>query len=260
MARPKKVNDDLLLEIIKKYLEDNIYITKLKFSDLVEHANNMGYTNIKYTDFYRSKSINEFIEKFNEQRTKSSLRKTDGDELHYYNFLVEDIVEKYHKDKVQLKAILNIFKESYDKTFKELSKLQSKIDKSQSENQELKNILKNANEKNKTLKIENDELKRKIRDNKKDEKSRCMLEGIKYLADTKNIVISDESDIMNIMKNFKNANAYESDVIDVEQLLSETVKQKKVVKNGFQDTNKEDKIIHLSNKKEGLKLPDLLKK
>ncbi|MDM0993453.1 hypothetical protein QTI96_01585 [Clostridium perfringens] len=269
MARPRKIDDNLLIEIIKLYINSNVYITKLKFSDLAEFANNMGYTDIKYTDFYRNKTASEVVDNFNKNRNQSKLKREASDGVYYYNFLVEEVVEKHHKNMTQLKAILNIFKESYDKAFKELSRLKEKIDNYQSENVELKDKLRESNNIIKQLRHDNNKLKDKIKEAKKDEKSNCILEGIKYLVETKNIAINNESDILNILMNFKDGNGYQSDTIDTSELLSEIDKEKIHIndiddKNEIlfgieKELNNKKKVIEFERKKEKLNLPDFMK-
>jgi hypothetical protein len=113
--RPRKVPSEELLTIVEKYLVENQYITILKYSDLAKYSKELGYAEITYQDFCRNKEIKAFIEEYNRQKKMTMYSKLNSDKLDKLSFNVDDVVDKNIKNVKQLKVILKIFKNIYDK-------------------------------------------------------------------------------------------------------------------------------------------------
>lgn len=75
MARPNDYEDNVLLDLIKKYFNEECHnnIKKLKTAEIVKYINNNGYPNYPATTLRRTKAATDYIEE---------LKKTIRDE-HY---------------------------------------------------------------------------------------------------------------------------------------------------------------------------------
>ncbi|MCI1585687.1 MAG: hypothetical protein LKH84_20735, partial [Clostridium beijerinckii] len=68
MARPRKLSEEELFNIIERYLIDNPYIVSLKFSELASYSQELGYNDVTYQDFSRNKEIKKFVDEFKKQK------------------------------------------------------------------------------------------------------------------------------------------------------------------------------------------------
>lgn len=64
MARPKIIEDNVLLDLIKKYFNEECHnnIKKLKTAEIVKYINNNGYPNYPATTLRRTKAATDYIE------------------------------------------------------------------------------------------------------------------------------------------------------------------------------------------------------
>lgn len=252
MARPRKYTTDTLLTIIERYLSDNEYITKLTYANLTEYAKGIGYEKIDWQDFGRNKEIKKFVEEYNKQKKLTMYSKLNSDKLAKLDFNVEDIVDKNIKDTRQLKAILKVFKEGYDKAFNKIIENEEIIKECKVKIEEQLEVINQLKEKNKSLRLEIKEIRETNKSDKNIEKERYIYSLLKYIIDTKNVPINDEEDILNILKNLINLNT--SDVMDEKEILE---KEFKIENEIEQNTKEEENIISINKNK--LNLPDFMK-
>ena len=262
MARKRKYSDEVLISILKMYIKENPYTPKLKFTSLASYANDIGYSDIIYQDFFRNKKLNEIIKEYNSRRSMDSLSDIDSDNLVHHDFSVEAIVEKNYKDKKQLKAVLKIYKVAYDNIFKRAEHLENELEKRDSYIKETEKMLLEQQEKIKKLKSDINELKAKNHEIKLNKKNESILSLIKYIVDTKNIVITDESDVAEIIKNFNDRTDIKNDTVTNSEVLKEATIEKQLNNNTYITNINADesaKVISFENKKTKLKMPDFMK-
>lgn len=221
MARPRKIQQDALLEIIRKYTEDNPYTSTLKYSALVKYAKTkLGYEDISYQDFSRNKTIKEFVEIHNARSNMTSYMKNWSDDknrkLEKFSFNVDTVVDRYMNNKKQLKAVLKVFKDIYDKSFESLAEYAKK-------DAEKAKIINEQKEKIEELEKKNTELIHEIKSKKESKSSDYRTEKLKYMYLTVQDMISNnryhienESEIIDILKNFGYS---ANDIVDVKEIL-----------------------------------------
>lgn len=258
MARQKKISTDELFNIISKYVENKKYITKIKYSDLVIFSKELGYENIIFQDFRRNETIKSFVEKYNEEHGLSKYLKINKTQLEKVEFNVEAIVNNNSKDIKQLKTILNVYKEIYDRAFlkieqieiekKEMSSTLSIIEnKINLQNSELNE----AKKANKLLRQELSDLKNKIKKDKKNSEQEWIIIAIEYLLKKKRILIQDEIQLIDILKNLGYRD--NNELIDVDKIIKNLNEE-----NCSNEIKKvENNISNINNKK--LKVPKFMK-
>ncbi len=57
MARPRKLTDENLMDILENYTSKIPYITTIQYTDLARFINRNGYENVTHQDFCRNKLI-----------------------------------------------------------------------------------------------------------------------------------------------------------------------------------------------------------
>lgn len=223
MARPRKYSDEVLLEIIREYMKNTRYLTTLKYSDIVKYAQDeLGYKDITYQDFSRNNTAKEFIELQKERKKLSPYIKNqkDGETYEYekLSFNVDQLVDKYIHNPKQLKAVLKLFKESYDGSFNMVINRDESIKESANIIAEQKKAIEDLKEKNKQLREEIKDLKEYNSTNYRFQKLKYMYLLLNDMVDKSNFYIETENEIMDILKNF----GYKSnDILDIETVIKE---------------------------------------
>ncbi|WP_298840796.1 hypothetical protein [Clostridium sp.] len=260
MARPRKVKLEKLYEIIKEYLTENQYITTLKYSDLAKYSKELGYKDITYQDFCRNTHIKAYIDEYNKQKKMTMYSKLNSDKLEKLNFNVDGVVDKNIKDKNQLKVILKIFKNGYDRAFDTLVDNDKIIEEYINKIREQEKAIKELKEKNSLLRKKVNENEELYHANRNKEKGKWIYLAIKYLMEENNMTIKSEEYIIEILKNF--GYHKEEDIINEKDIINSEFKNndgntKSDNEIGLNDLNKE-KIIPIKKKHE-LKIPDFMK-
>jgi len=258
MARPRKISEEQLIEIIKKYIENTPYISTLKYADLAKYAEKeLGYKSITYQDFSRNKKTQEIIETYNDQKKISSYIRYNSDKLEKLSFDVDSVVDKYSNDLRQLKVILKVFKDGYDRAFSELIK----YGESDTQNKE---TIKVQEQVIKELKEKNTELRAKLNSKTGENQESFRMEKLKYMYILLNDMINEshyyietKEEIIDILKNF----GYTSnDIANVEDILQNEFKiDNEVNKEELEEQEPISKDNVVSIKKSKLKLPDFMK-
>lgn len=242
MARPRKYSDEVLLEIIRKYMKDTPYLTDLKYSDLVKYAKDkLGYESIAYQDFSRNSTVKEFVEIQKERKKMSNYIKNHKNNGTYekYNFNVDQVVDKYINNPRQLKAVLKLFKESYDNSFEMLTEQHEAIKESANTISEQKKAIEELKEKNKQLREEKKSLNEYNSTNYNFQKLKYMYLLLNDMVTQSNFYIETEDEIMDILKNF----GYKSnDILDIEAVIKEDFPLEKVTVKPNTNESKADDI------------------
>lgn len=269
MVRPRKLQTEELLEVIHKYLTETPYLKKLAYSDLSGFANKLGYSNITYQDFSRNTKIQEFVYKYNEQKKLSDSYKINSKNLIKLDFNVDRVVDKNINDSRQLKAILKIYKDGYDKAFDSIIEVKNENKELKSENEELKNLLiekdryikeikkkSNANLADKDAEIKS--LKARLKALSESEKikredraTQDMCELLKYVINEFKIPLKDKEDLVNLIKNF----GYRDN--------SNDINKEKIINEEFNIVDIEEfnrnTIMSITEDDKKLRIPDFMK-
>lgn len=272
MARPRKVSDEQLQEILTKYITDTPYITAIKYADLAKFANEeLGCTDVTYQDFSRHKAMKEIIATYNEQNRLSTYIRKNNDKVVKLEFNVDALVDKYKNNPKQLKVVLRAYKNGYDRGFEELANY-AKTDK---ENQEIikqqEQVIKDLNQKNKELRVQLKEEKEKNKNSHKVDRIKWMYLLLKDMINQNNCYIESEEEVVDILKNFgyKSSDTLdvesiiksEFDIKDVDEIVEKNihaVEEKIITKEKSVAINQQDNIIQINNKQK-LELPDFMK-
>lgn len=253
MARPRKYSEEKLLEIVLAYMKDTPYLTNLKYADLVRYAQEeLNYKDIAYQDFSRNNTVKEFIIEQKERKNMSSyLKNHEDDTYEKLQFDVDQLVDKYIKQPKQLKAVLKLFKESYDKSFELIVEQHESIKKSANliseQEKAIKDLkeknkkdLENLKEKNKKLREENKKLREFNSTSYKFEKLKYMYLLLNDMVAQSNFYIETENEIMDILKNF----GYSSnDILDVKTIVNEDFTLEKVtIKSDKSESDKTKQV------------------
>lgn len=267
MARPRKYSDEELLEIIRIYMKDTPYLTNLKYADLVRYAKEeLNYNDIAYQDFSRNDTIKEFVNIQKERKNMSSYLKNHEDCIYEkLQFNVDQIVDKYINIPKQLKAVLKLFKESYDKSFEIIIEQQESIKESNNIISEQEKAIKNLKEKNKNLREKNNKLGEFNSTNYNLKKLKYMYLLLNDMIVQSNFYIETEDEIRDILKNFGFSS---NDILDVEKVINEDFILKKVSVQSKSDKTKVDDIDNkdepesnvISFNSTKVKLPKFMKK
>lgn len=251
MARQKKMTDDMLLNIIKDYLDNNTHVTKIKYSDLVKHSDKMGYENVIYHDFTRNKKVKEFVDIFNEKHDISNYFKTENDDLKKVTFNVDSLVDKNSKDANKLKVLLKVYKKNYDNAF-------LKIDNLEAEKRTLAEKVKEQEEIIKKLKDDNKKLKNEIKVAKSDDikeseliDKQFVINGIQYLLEKGNVKITDKNDLTDVLKNL--GYVAEDDIMSGKEIEEELGSI-----SDF-DITEESNVVDIKSRKTKAGLPDFMR-
>lgn len=215
MAKPKKISTDELIQIIENYISSHPYVGKLKYSDLVIFSKDIGYTNLIYQDFSRNSEIKQIINEFNEKNTLLNANKLSStDDFKKITLNIDTIVETYSNDKKTQKALLNIFKDSYNKAFEKIQSLEIS-------NKELIEKLSTSNKTLNDLHEENKKLKAELKSNKEAEKEKKkitqekrIMSLIEYLIGKNCAQPLSKEDIIEVMKNIYYPSTSASDLLD----------------------------------------------
>lgn len=253
MARPRKLSDDELLKIIEKYIIDKPYIVSLRYTDLAKYSQEeFGIENVTYQDFSRNKKIQQVVELYKQQKEMTTYIKLNSDKLEKLNFNVENIVEKYKNDSKQLKVILKVFKDGYDKAFNALKKYDDSDKKNRNIIKEQEKAIKELKDKNKELRAKVNQTIENRKQNKDTERLKWMYLLLKDMINQKNCGIETDEDIIEILKNFGYS---KDDTANIEDILNGELKNEEDELN--LEENKEKKVISIDRNK--LKLPDFMK-
>ncbi|MBN1061403.1 hypothetical protein DVV95_06155 [Clostridium botulinum] len=254
MARPRKLTEDILMEIIEKYISEVPYITNMKYTDLARFANKNGYKNVTHQDFCRNKLVKNFVNEFKKQNKLTDYSNLELDKVNKLVFNVEDIIEKYNTDKKQLTSILKVFQKNYNKAFDKIDFLIDQLDNANKKLKENEKYIKVLTEKNTSLRKEVGEIKEKYINYKEEEKIRYIYTTIKDLISETNFTIKSEKDIVDLLKNYGFRGIKGRDVVDEEELIEENSNSIKVI-----DYSKNRKGTSLNDIEMKLDVPDFLK-
>lgn len=258
MARPRKLTDENLIEILEKYMTETSYITTIKYTDLARFANENGYENVTHQDFCRNKLVKNFVIEYKKQNKLTNYCNMKLDKINKLTFNVEDIVEKYNRDKKQLINIFKVFQSNYYRAFDKIEELSNKLNYANEKLKEQEKDIKLLKEQKSSLRKEVNYIKDKYKTYKKEEKIRYMYATIKDLIEEGNVTIKSEEDIIDLIKNYGLNITKDADLVDEESLLKELNFLKLDEKNSKNYSKKEKKI---SFEDAGMKLeiPDFLK-
>lgn len=260
MARPRKLSEEELFNIIERYLIDNPYIVSLKFSELASYSQELGYNDVTYQDFSRNKEIKKFVDEFKKQKKMTMYSKLNNDKLEKLEFNVDDVVDKNIKDKKQLKVILKVFKMGYDKAFYKLQEISNNIKELKNKIIEQNNVIEELKEKNKLLRMQMKENEKRYSRNKKKEKEKWIYLTIKDLINETNFSIKSEEQIINIMKNL--GYDIKDDIIDMDNIINNEFNNIEYKENENKEIAIKDnaeKVISLHKKDKKLDIPDFMK-
>ncbi|WP_236886736.1 hypothetical protein [Clostridium beijerinckii] len=222
MARPRKLSDDELLKIVEKYIIEKPYIVSLKYTDLAKYSQEeLGIENVTYQDFSRNKNVQRFVELHKKQKDMTTYIKLNSDKLEKLNFNVENIVEKYKNDSKQLKVILKVFKEGYDKAFDTLIKYDDSDKKNRNIIKEQEKAIKELKDKNKELRAKLNQTIENSKQNKDTERLKWMYLLLKDMVNQRNFSIGTDEDIIEILKNFGYS---KDDTANIEVILNGELK------------------------------------
>ncbi|ALB46991.1 hypothetical protein [Clostridium beijerinckii] len=256
MARPRKLSDDELLKIVEKYIIEKPYIVSLKYTDLAKYSQEeLGIENVTYQDFSRNKNVQRFVELHKKQKDMTTYIRLNSDKLEKLNFNVENIVEKYKNDSKQLKVILKVFKEGYDKAFDTLIKYDDSDKKNRNIIKEQEKAIKELKDKNKELRAKLSQTIENSKQNKDTERLKWMYLLVKDMINKKNCRIEANEDIIEILKNF---GYLKDDIANVENILNNELKNsEEKIHLEENETLSEEKVISMNENK--LKLPNFMK-
>lgn len=258
MARPRKLTDEDLMHILEKYLNESPYITTLKYTDLSKFANDNGYENVTHQDFCRNKLIKSFVSEFKKQNSLTTYSNLKLDKVNKLTFNVEDIVDKYYRDKKQLINILKVFQSNYYRAFDKIEELSEELSRIKERVKEQEENIKRLKEQKIELRKDLEEIKDKYRIYKEEDKNRYIYCTIKDLIAESNLIIKSEDDVIDIIKNYGLNITRGIDLVDEESLLKEfafTNKDKENLSNNCE----QKKNISFENIKMKLETPDFLK-
>lgn len=181
-GRPKKLDEDLLLEAVKNYVKKNsTYPQLIKVTKLAQYLQDLGIPVI-YQDLNRYKNVKEFIDKYNEEYKKlifkDSVQIDDNSNTPIYEPIDIEGFFKTNKSKSDIERTLQLLNTSNEKLTEAYAKAENKIlaqsekiIKQSQELESLKNQLKqkdeeyskNINELKEKLKISNAKLTKMIK-------------------------------------------------------------------------------------------------
>ncbi|WP_286910845.1 hypothetical protein [Clostridium sp. UBA1652] len=255
MARPRKLKDQDLVEILEKYMSETPYITTLKYTDLARFANENGYENVTHQDFCRNKLVKNFVSEFKKQNKLTTYSNLKLDKINKLTFNVEDIVEKYDRDKKQLINIFKVFQSNYYRAFDKMEELSKELSSAKEKLKEQEKSIKLLKEQKLKLRKEMDDIEDKYRTYKKEDKNRYIHATIKDLIAESNITIKSEEDIIDLLKNF---GIKGEDLVDEDSTLKK-LSSTKVDYGKINKSSKEEKNISFKDIKTKLDIPDFLK-
>lgn len=255
MARPRKLSDEELLKIVEKYIIEKPYIVSLKYTDLAKYSQEeLGIENITYQDFSRNKKIKEAVDIYKKQKDMTMYIKLNSDKLEKLDFNVENIVEKYKNDPKQLKVILKVFKEGYDRAFDTIIEYDSCDKKNRDIIKEQEKAIKELKEKNKELRSELNKKAEVSKENKATEKLKWIYLLLNDMINQKNFRVETKDDIIEILKNFGYS---KSDTANIEDILKSEFNDKEdVISSEIYD---QEKVISITKNKNKLELPNFMK-
>lgn len=225
MARPKKITTEKLIEIIDQYVEDKVYIRKLKYSDLVKYANEIGYTELMFQDFSRNTEIKEYVENFNKVRTTPGID-CSSDCRVYNHFDVETHFDTFRGRERQLIPYLKMVQQSYKETYDRQEQLYDELQKLHQENKMLLSVIQDKEleilkqrKKYKELNRNYNNLKSKIKEANMGTINEYKYKCAKYFVEE--IGYKGKIDIEELLKNFESDNNYNSDILTKEELIEQ---------------------------------------
>lgn len=244
MSNRRKISTEKLKEIIVDYIANNKYVAKLKYTELVKHSILMGYNNINSQDFIRNIEIKNIVDEFNQKNKMSDYLKKNKDfkQLQYIKLDIESIIDN-NTNKVTQKALLNIYKDNYNRAFEELKRLNN-------ENNELKNTIvslteevKEIKKKNQAYKVEIESKKDEIKLQEKIDKEHRCLNAIEYLIDRNLAYKLTKEDIKELMKYLFKDNY--NDIIEIDNTNIDDSDEEVVDENTFESNIVELKLPNI---------------
>lgn len=258
MSRPRKLTDEDLMKILEEYINESPYITTLKYTDLARFAKENGYENVTHQDFCRNKLVKSFVNEFKKQNKLTTYSNLKLAKVNKLTFKVEDIVDKYNKDKKQLINILKVFQSNYYRSFDKIEELSNELSRAKEMLKEQEKSIKLLKEQRAELKKEIENIERKYRINKNEEKNRYIYATIKDLMAESNLTIKSKEDIIDLLKNYGLSNIKGEDLVNEDLILKE-LEFKKVDEKRLINSSKEKNNISLNNIEMKLDIPYFLK-
>lgn len=157
-GRGKVYTDKVLMDIVEQYLISNPGTTELVANRIAKYAQeNLGFDNVRYSQFKACQLTNDFIEKFNVEHLKvippKKINKTKPLKIN-----TDALIDKYINNPVHLKVALRQFGDKYTDMCKESISNVGKVHSLNSEIQELKTTISGLQLELKKIKKEKAEL------------------------------------------------------------------------------------------------------
>lgn len=157
-GRGKVYTDKVLMNIVEQYLISSPDTTELVANRIAKYAQeNLGFDNVRYSQFKACQLTNDFIEKFNVEHLKvippKKINKTKPLKIN-----TDALIDKYINNPVHLKVALRQFGDKYTDMCKESISNVGKVHSLNSEIQELKTTISGLQLELKKIKKEKAEL------------------------------------------------------------------------------------------------------
>ncbi len=157
-GREKVYTDKVLMDIIEQYLISNPDTTELVANRIAKYAQeNLGFNNIRYSQFKACQLTNDFIEQFNVEHLKvippKKINKTKPLKIN-----TDALIDKYINNPVHLKVALRQFGDKYNDMCKDSISNVGKVHSLNSEIQDLKTTISELQQELKKAKKEKAEL------------------------------------------------------------------------------------------------------
>lgn len=239
VGRKKKFETAELLEIIKKYIDDNQYITKLKYVDLVNYSKKfLGYEKIYSQDFMRNGEIKEIIKKFNSK----ILSAENNSSVNFVDIDVNSIID--NNDANMQKTILRLYKDNYNKAFKELNRLKEQEVFMLKEIKNKEKLIKELISENKIMKKEILQFKENSRYTEKVIKEKRAINSVEYLYKKGIITELNKKDLVDLLRNIFNLNVLDSDNLNIEDFVG-MIEQENKKRCYKEKKDKKNKVIYI---------------
>ncbi len=248
MARPRKISSEKLIEIIDKYVEDKVYIRKLKYSDLVKYANEIGFEKISFQDFSRNTTVKEYVENINKLRTTPGVDSVSDCNI-YNHFDIEANFETFRGRERQLIPYLKMVQQSYKDTYDRQNELYNELQKLHVENKRLLSVIFDkeqeiiqSKKKYKELYQKYNTSKSKVKEIRFGTMNEYKYKCAKYFIE--DVGYKGEIDLDRLLKNFENDKNYDSDIFTEEELAEHisnnvTLEEYNKDDDAIQETKKE---------------------
>lgn len=245
MSRKRKISTEELNNIITEYIYYNKYVPKIKYTELVEYAETIGY-NLHPNDFGRNEEIKNKIKQFNEMHKIPSV--VDSSETYIFSEIdVERIINlgKYNIENQRM--LLNLYKDNHNKAYDEIIRLSELVEGIIKENDEKTNQIKVLREKNKELTKTNEQQLSIIKSEKLITIEERFMNYMKFLSDNDIFLNLNNEDIELMMRRLFKINKKDMQCLEEDE---------KIVLE-----DEKNKVISIKKEKLSIpKIPDLFSK